>query len=180
MIVLLYLVFFLFTSYVHVRDGRVALPASFLQKSTICQSCNVLLTPEFSYCTFSASLLANKVESNHAKVSKPSSAAPLEHDHTYFKKKKGEQLRQAIEPAVKFKRGDKVMLMQKGKSVGYGTVTEGSSLHGHAIPQGYVKVVYIQPNTVPVFASSFDDEEMLTAGQFTAWPANNLNRMQSC
>ena len=71
------------------------------------------------------------------------------------------------------------MLMQKGKSVGMGTVTEGSNLHGHAIPQGYVKViiVYIQPNTAPVFASSFDNEEMHTAGQFTAWPASYLNRI---
>ena len=99
----------------------------------------------------------------------------------YFRRK-GKQSRQAIEPAVQFKCGEKVMLMQKGKSVGTGTVTEESILHGHAIPQGYVKVIveYIQPNTAPVFASSFDDEEMLAAGQFTAWPANNLNRMQSC
>ena len=71
------------------------------------------------------------------------------------------------------------MLMQKGKPVGMGTVTEGSNLHGHAIPQGYVKVIidYIQSNTAPVFASN---EEMLTAEQFTAWPASYLNRMQSC
>ena len=172
-------IFFLFTS--HVRDGRVALPSSFLQKVSY-QSCNVLLMPEFSHCASSASPPACIVESSHAKVSKPSSAAPLEHDHTYFKKKKYKQPRQAIESAVQFMCGDKVMFMQKGKSVGTGTVTEGSNLHGHTIPQGYVKVIieYIQPNTAPVFVSSFDDEETLMAGQFTAWPANNLNKMQSC
>ena len=51
------------------------------------------------------------------------------------------------------------MPLQKGRSVGMGTMTEGSNLHGHAIPQGYVKVIidYIQPITAPVFASSFDN-----------------------
>ena len=41
-----------------------------------------------------------------------------------------------------------LITVQKGKSVGMGTVTEGSNLHGHAIPQGYVNVIidYIQPN----------------------------------
>ena len=170
----------LFTS--HVSEGRVALPSSFLQKVPY-QSRDVLLMPEFSNRASSAS--PPILESSHAKISKPSSAAPLEHDHTYFKranKKKGKQSRQKIESAVQFMCGDKVMLMQKGKSVGMGTVTEGSNLHGHAILQGYVKVIidYIQPNTAPVFASSFDNEEMLTAGQFTAWPASYLNRMQSC
>ena len=33
------------------------------------------------------------------------------------------------------------MLMHKGKSVGIGVVAEGHTLHGHAIPQGYVKVI---------------------------------------
>ena len=49
-------------------------------------------------------------------------------------------------------------------------------------PKAYVKIIieYIQPNTAPVFASSFDDEEMLTAGQLTVWPASTLNKMQSC
>ena len=94
-------------------------------------------------------------------------------------KKAGKQSRQEIQSAVKCMRGDKVTLTWKGKSVGVSTVTEGSSLHGHAIPQGYVKVIidYVQPNTAPVFACSFDDGEMLTTGQFTAWPASCLNRM---
>ena len=121
--------------------------------------------PEFSNRASSAS--PPILESSRAKISKPSSAALLEHDHTYFKranKKKGKQSRQEIESAVQFMCGDKVMLMQKGKSVGMGTMTEGSNLHGHAIPQGYDN----------------DNEEMLTAGQFTAWPASYLNRMQSC
>ena len=61
--------------------------------------------------------------------------------------------------------GDKVMLMQKGKSVGTGIMTEGSNLHGHAM---LVIIEHIQPNTAPVFASSFDNEEMLMAGQFSA------------
>lgn len=64
----------------------------------------------------------------------------------------------------------------QGKSVGIGAVAEGHTLHGHAIPQGYAKVIidFIQPNTAPAFASSFDDEETLTVGPFTAWPASDL------
>ena len=75
---------------------------------------------------------------------------------THISRRRKAKSRQAIEPAVQFMCGDKVMLMQKGKSVGTGTVTEGSNLHGRAIPQGYVKIIieYIQPNTAPVFASS--------------------------
>ena len=58
------------------------------------------------------------------------------------------------------------MLMQKGKSVGMGVVAEGRTLHGHAIPLGYIKVAidYIQPNTAPMLASKFDDAEPLISG----------------
>ena len=68
------------------------------------------------------------------------------------------------------------MLMQHGKSVGMGAVAEGRTLHGHAIPQGYIKVTtdYIQPNTAPMLSSKFDADEPLTSGQFSVWPASHL------
>ena len=98
-----------------------------------------------------------------SKLAKPSSVVPLEHEHTYFKRvstEKGKQLKQVTEPS-KVTFGDKVMLMQKGKSMGMGTVTEGLILHGRAIPHKYVKVTidYIQLNTTPMFTSTFDDED---------------------
>ena len=146
------------------------------------QNHDVLLVSAISSNVSSASLPA--LETSLAKISKPSSAAPLEHDHTYFKsadkhKKAAKESRQEKQSAVKYTCGDKVMLMWKGKSVGVGTVAEGSNLHGHVIPQGYVKVIidYVQPNTAPAFACSFDDGEMLTTGQFTAWPSSCLNKM---
>ena len=154
----------------------MALPSTFLQKCS-CPNQDVLLLPAYSISASSES--PDTLESCCVIINKPSSLAPLEHDHTYYRrvsKKKNKLSRQEIEPAVHFKHGNKVMLMQKGKSVGMGVVAEGHTLHGHAIPQGYVKVIidYIQSNTASMFATSFDDEETLTAGQFTAWPAGDL------
>ena len=154
----------------------MVLPSTFLQKLSHSNQ-DVLLLLVYSYSASSES--PDTLECGHAIISKPSLVAPLEHDHTYYRKpskKKSKLSRKEIEPAMHFKCGNKVMLMLKGKSVGMGVVVEGHTLHGHAIPQGYVKVVidYIQPSTAPVFANSFDDEETLTAGQFTAWPASDL------
>ena len=163
------------------RERRVALSSTFLQKLPHPNQ-DVLLLPVYSNSASSES--PDTLECGHAIDSKPSSVAPLEHDHTYYRrpsKKKGKLSRQEIEPVMCFKSGNKVMLMHKGKSVGIGVVAEGHTLHGHAIPQGYVKVIidYIQPNTAPLFASSFDDEESLTVGQFTAWPASDLNHVNT-
>lgn len=153
----------------------MALPSSFLQKLSS-KNLTVLL-PELSNPVSSES--PDTCASGPISIIKPSSAGPLDHDHTYFKgasKKKDGQSRQEMEPTLQFKCGDKVLLMQKGKSVGMGVVAEGLTLHGHAIPQGYIKVTidYIQPNTAPMLASKFDDEEPLISGQFTVWPASNL------
>ena len=105
----------------HKYSRRVALPSLFLQKV---QNHDVLLVLAISSNVSSASLPA--LETSLAKISKPSSAAPLEHDHTYFKsadkhKKAAKQSRQEKQSAVKYTCGDKVMLMWKGKSVGVGT-----------------------------------------------------------
>ncbi len=88
-------------------------------------------------------------------VCNPSSSNPHYVDHTYSNSS-GTQ---------------KVTLMSSsGQAVGMGSIADGNMLHGKVIPDGYTKVIveYIQPGTVPMLTTNFDDEE-LCAGQFAAW-----------
>ena len=88
-------------------------------------------------------------------VCKPHSVTPHVVDHTY---------------SIIHSGTTKVTLLSSnGNSVGVGSIV-GDVLHGKAIPPGDTKVVieYIQPGTLPMLNTNFDEEE-LCPGQFTAW-----------
>ena len=61
------------------------------------------------------------------------------------------------------------LVTSRGQPVGMGSIIGGDVLHGKPIPSGYTKVAieYIKPGTMPMFSTSFDDEE-LHDGQLTA------------
>ena len=113
-------------------------------------------------------------------VVKPSSTAPLVQDHTYFKKistaTNSKQNKQP-KPTPTLSVGSKVNILKNQKPVGTGLVAEGNILHGHDVPDGYVKLIIqeIELNVKPVVKSAFDDdEETLSAGQFVMWPLKNV------
>lgn len=68
------------------------------------------------------------------------------------------------------------LLSSTRQAVGVGTIVPGNVLHGKVLPAGYTKVSieYIQPGTVPMLTTNFDDEE-LCAGQITAWVTECLS-----
>ena len=71
----------------HANEGRVALPSTFLQKVSYPNQ-DIPLLAEFTNSSSSESSVAptHHLQSGHANVIQPSSVAPLEHDHTYFRK----------------------------------------------------------------------------------------------
>ena len=92
---------------------------------------------------------------------KPASADPLVVDHTYTTSQVTENT--PTETKV-------TLVTSRGQPVGMGSIIGGDVLHGKPIPSGYTKVAieYIKPGTMPMFSTSFDDEE-LHDGQLTAW-----------
>jgi len=94
-------------------------------------------------------------------VCKPTSADPLVVDHTYTTSQVTENT--PTETKV-------TLVTSRGQPVGMGSIIGGDVLHGKPIPSGYTKVAieYIKPGTMPMFSTSFDDEE-LHDGQLTAW-----------
>lgn len=68
--------------------------------------------------------------------------------------------------------GKVVLLSESSRQpVGLGKICpEQDRIHGHMIPDGYVKVLieYIKPKIKPPFQLPFDDDE-LHCGQFTIW-----------
>ena len=77
---------------------------------------------------------------------------------------------------VKPKPGQNVNIIStNSRVVGTGKVMEGNMLHGHEIPDSFVKISIqkIDSNIPPLLKSTFD-EPYLTAGVFTAWPAHQL------
>ena len=69
--------------------------------------------------------------------------------------------------------GKLVLLSESSRQpVGLGTVCRvQDTIHGHAIPHGFVKVMieYIKPGIKPPFSLPFDDE-VIQCGQFALWP----------
>lgn len=158
----------------------MVLPSAFLQKGLLGGEQEVLLTSDFAKSVLPP---AKPTPNAEIKVVKPTSRSPLTQDHTYFQKEinstKKSKKRVCGNSKVSLNVSDKVVMMQNGKSVGTGVVADGKILHGHTIPDGYVKVVidYVKPNIMPTFSSAFDDSESLTAGQFVQWPECELNKM---
>ena len=105
----------------------------------------------------SASTCADEV-SDHALltpiVCKPASADPLVVDHTYYTTS---QMTENTPTETKV-----TLVTSRGQPVGMGFIIGGDVLHGKPIPSGYTKVAieYIKPGTMPMFSTSFDDEEL--------------------
>ena len=69
--------------------------------------------------------------------------------------------------------GQSIKLLQNSHVIGTGKVVDGNVLHGHAIPESFVKVaiMQIEANIAPLFKTTFD-QPYLSAGEFTAWPTS--------
>ena len=76
--------------------------------------------------------------------------------------------------------GCQVRLMKGMECVGIGTLVDGDMLHGHPIPQHFRKVVLeaVKPGMSPELKGPFEDD-CLSNGQFTAWPLNKLEFINS-
>jgi len=156
-------------SYSHEVAKLPPLPSSFLTELTTegSKDSNVLLTIEQSGCGHSAISKDNPPPCGPVVHTKPASTMPLELDHSYFKV-----------PVKTPQPNTQVTFMKYGTSipVGTGTVLDGRIVHGKPIPDGFVRVMItsIEPNTVPMFASHFDNKATLEVGQFTAWQVSCL------
>ena len=141
----------------HNRKDEVSRPSTFLTVMTKDETVQLLSCDSTSTC-------ADEV-SDHALltpiVCKPASADPLVVDHTYTTLQMTENT--PTETKV-------TLVTSRGQPVGMGFIIGGDVLHGKSIPSGYTKVAidYIKPGTMPMFSTSFGDEE-LHDGQLTAW-----------
>ena len=69
--------------------------------------------------------------------------------------------------------GQSVKLLQNSHMIGVGKVVDGNVLHGHAIPDSFVKVAItqIESSISPLYKTTFD-QPYLSVGEFTAWPTH--------
>lgn len=111
----------------------------------------------------------------------PFSTAPLLQDHTYFQNvSTSAETKQKREPSKQMPSlsvGYEVIILKNQEPIGTGIIADGELLHGRVIPGGYIKLIVkqVMPNVTPIFRSAFDEEEeALSAGQFIAWPENEV------
>jgi len=86
-------------------------------------------------------------------------------DHTYCVSLEGSEAR--VKP------GQTVHMLRNTSIVGKAKTMEGNRLHGHIIPDSFIRVFIdtIEENIPPLFRTTFDGP-CLEAGGITAWPVD--------